>query len=119
MLEIAALIIIGLLILLCFFLYQKAALLENNVSELKTAKQSQSTKYGKLAEQWIPFMDSFPYNPQNFRFIGSPIDGVAFEEDCVYFCEFKFSGSGLSEKERKIKKLVEEGKVKWIEFRLR
>lgn len=118
MLEIAALIIIILLGSLCFFLYKRVAALEERFSMLKSEKQSQSTKYGQLAEQWIPFMESFPYNSKNFRFIGSPIDGIAFEDDCIYLCEFKFAESRLSGKQNKIKKLVEEGKVKWKEFKL-
>ena len=36
--------------------------------------KSLSTKYGKLTEQFLPLVKSYPWNPSNFRFLGSPID---------------------------------------------
>ncbi|MCK5112179.1 MAG: endonuclease, partial [Thermoplasmatales archaeon] len=51
------------------------------------------------------------------RFIGSPIDGVQFEDDQILFVEFKTDKSKLNAKQNKIKKLVKEGKVKWFEFK--
>ena len=37
--------------------------------------RSLSSKYGKLTEQFLPLIDSYPWNSQKFRFLGSPIDG--------------------------------------------
>jgi len=76
-----------------------------------------SVRYGKLSEQWIPLAKDFPHNSANFRFLGSPIDGVAFDDDEIIFCEFKAAGSRLNDKQKHIKELVEKKKVKWLEFR--
>jgi predicted Holliday junction resolvase-like endonuclease len=99
-----------------FLFYRKAQSLQAELDELASKKQSMSTRYGQITEQWLPLMDSFPYDPKQFRFLGSPIDGIAFNDDKIVFCEFKFADSKLTEKERNIKKLVEEGKVEWKEF---
>lgn len=119
MLELILVIIIFVLALFVFLFYRKTRALELELQEILSRKQSMSTRYGQLAEQWLPLMECFPYNPKNFRFLGSPIDGVAFNEDRIVFCEFKFADSKLSEKERSIKKLIEEGKVEWKEFRIK
>lgn len=79
-------------------------------------KQSLSTVYGRITEQFAPFMDSYPFSPQNFRFIGSPVDGVQFEEDKVVFVEFKTNKSNLSPLQRRIKRLIQNKRVEWFEF---
>lgn len=61
-------------------------------------------------------MNQYPYNPWGFRFLGSPIDGVQFEEDRVVLVEFKANRSRLSDGQKRIKKLVEDGHVYWEEF---
>jgi len=117
MFEIVVLIvIIALLSILCIVLYKRMAFLEQRIMRLGSEKQSQSTRYGLLAEQWLPLSDQFPFRPENFRFLGSPIDGIAFEDDSIVFCEFKFSNSKLTEKEKRIKELVENKRVKWFEL---
>ena len=93
--------------------------LRTQLSELSFKKSSQSVKYGKLTEQWIPFSEDFPYSPSKFRFLGEPIDGIVFGEDAITFTEFKTASSRLNEKQRRIKELVEKGKVKWLEFRIK
>jgi predicted Holliday junction resolvase-like endonuclease len=61
-------------------------------------------------------MDAYPYDPQGFRFLGSPIDGVQFEEDKIIFVEFKSNKSRLSEKQKHIRELIDAGEVYWDEF---
>lgn len=90
----------------------------NKNKELRFSKQSLSTKYGKMSEQFMPFLKDYPYNPQDFRFLGSPIDGVQFTENKVVFTEFKTSNAKLTEKQENIKRLVNQGKVEWMEFRI-
>ncbi|MBI2598192.1 MAG: endonuclease [Candidatus Diapherotrites archaeon] len=107
------------LALTVFFLLRQNQLLKHRLEEVLFKKTSQSVKYGKLTEQFIPFTKEFPFDSANFRFIGEPIDGLAFEDGKIFFCEFKASDSMLSTKQQKIKKLVEEKKVEWFEFRLR
>ena len=91
------------------------ALVEQVYDEISRQKSLSST-YGRITEQWIPLSSRYPYDPQDFRFLGSPIDGVQFNEDSIVFVEFKANKSRLSEKQRRLKKLVEEGKVYWDEF---
>lgn len=119
MLELILAAAVLLLAFFVFILYRRAQALELELSELLSRKQSMSTRYGQITEQWLPLMESFPYDPKEFRFLGSPIDGIAFSEDRVIFCEFKFADSKLSQKQRDIKKLVEQGKVEWKEFKVR
>jgi predicted Holliday junction resolvase-like endonuclease len=82
----------------------------------KTRKRSLSASYGRITEQWFPLMDRYPYNSANFRFLGTPVDGVQFEEDKIVFVEFKSRNAELSTAQRRMKQLVQAGKVTWEEF---
>ena len=83
---------------------------ENN--QLVSKKQSLSTKYGRMSEQFMPFLEDYPYDSERFRFIGDPIDGVQFEDDEITFIEFKTAGSRMSRRQKDIRSLVEKGRVK-------
>ena len=90
-------------------------------SQLRGARfhgQSLSSKYGKMTEQFMPFMSDYPWEPQSFRFLGSPIDGVQFEDDKVIFVEFKTASSKLSARQRHIRDLIRDGRIEFREFRL-
>ena len=78
----------------------------------------QEFKYGQMSEQFMPFVSAYPWDPQRFRFIGSPIDGVQFEEDRVILIEFKTATSKLSARQRQIRDQVQGGRVEFQEFRL-
>ncbi len=86
---------------------------------LKKEKKSMAALYGKITEQFAPFMKDYPYNAKKFRFIGSPIDGIQFEDDKIIFVEFKSARSKLSAEQKKIKKLVENKKVDWFTFEIK
>jgi predicted Holliday junction resolvase-like endonuclease len=75
-------------------------------------------KYGKTSEQWIPLSEKFPYDKQKFRFLGNPIDGIAFLDDKIVFCEFKTHSAQLSPTQKNIRDLVERKKVEWMEMRM-
>lgn len=99
-------------------LYQsKVERLRDELRELASSKQSLATTYGRITEQWAPFMARYPHNPQNFRFLGSPVDGVQFEDDKVVFVEFKSNTSKLTPLQQRIRDLVQQGKVEWLEVR--
>jgi len=108
-----------LLILIIVYLLTRLSSLERALGDLQFSKASQSVKYGKMTEHFIPFTKEFPFEPENFRFLGNPIDGVVFEEDKIIFAEFKASGSQLSSKQKRIKDLVEQKKVEWYEHRVK
>lgn len=108
-----------LLLLLVFFLLQKLSATESELGALQFSKSSQSVRYGKMSEQFIPFTKDFPFSPEKFRFLGNPIDGIVFGDDKIIFAEFKAGTSNLSETQKKIKSLVESKKVEWFEYRLK
>ena len=66
-------------------------------------RRSESTRYGQITEQFMPFISDYPYDSKQFRFLGSPIDGVQFEEDKIVMIEFKSAGSQLSTRQRRIR----------------
>mgnify|MGYP001774591546 CR=1 FL=1 len=101
--------------LIALALYLKAS---KKIKELMSEKQSILVRHGKALEQFIPLIESYPYDKSNFRFIGSPIDGIQFEDDKIIFIEFKTGNAKLTEQQRKIKDLVEKKKVEFLEFRI-
>ncbi len=110
--------IVLVLIVVCIVLFmllrysnRKLAAQSESIAQLDRQKRSQSVRYGKLTEQFMPFLESYPYDPHDFRFLGTPIDGVQFTEDSIVLIEFKAAGSQLSHRQRAIKKIVEEGAV--------
>jgi predicted Holliday junction resolvase-like endonuclease len=82
----------------------------------RTRQRSLSAAYGRITEQWFPLMERYPYDSANFRFLGTPVDGVQFEEDRIVFVEFKSHRAELSAVQRRLKKLVQTGKVYWEEY---
>lgn len=107
------------ILVLLVWLYRKAVFLQRELSDLRFSKDSQSVKYGKLTEQWIPFSEKFPYSKEKFRFLGNPIDGLVFDEDKIVFCEFKTASSQLNENQKRVRSLVEQKKVEWFEFKVK
>ncbi len=112
-------IICVILILIIRYLWLKNYVLQKQVQDTVSKKQSLSVKYGKMTEQFLPFLEAYPYDEQNFRFLGSPVDGIQFESDKIIFVEFKAADSKLSQKQKHIKKLVENKKVYFKEFSIR
>ena len=102
-------VIIIVLILLVIYLFKRLNVVH---AELKSSK----IKVGKWIEDFFPFAKDFPVSPDKFKFLGEPIDGVAFGDEKIFFMEFKTGKSGLSEKQKIIKNLVEEKKVEWKEI---
>ena len=118
-----ALVVLAVLFLVIAVLYNRSrkrnAELESLLNDTISRKQSLSTKYGKMTEQFMPFLETYPYDKQNFRFIGSPIDGVQFEKDKIIFVEFKAGEHQISVNQKLVRELVEHGKVKFEEFRIK
>ena len=81
--------------------------------------KSQAVTMGKVTEHFIPFLPEFNYNPQDARFIGSPIDFVVFdglsEGDLrqITFVEVKSGSSTLTKRERWVRNVIQEGKITW------
>ena len=107
----------GGLLIAVILISRRVRTLADRLADLDFQNRSLSTTYGRITEQWFPLMDAYPFDPHGFRFLGSPIDGVQFEEDRIVFVEFKTNRSRLSPDQRRIRRLVEVGEVYWEEFR--
>lgn len=88
-------------------------------------KRSRSVLGGQAAEQLAPYLPGFPCNPADARFVGKPIDFVAFpgaaegkEIREVLFVEVKTGSSTLSGREKQIKDAVRAGRVRYVEMRV-
>ena len=91
--------------------FRQAGAAKKMVAEQRSRNRSLSTKYGKMTEQFLPLVSTYPYDPSNFRFLGSPIDGVQFEDDKVVLVEFKTAGGKMTTRQKKIRELVRNRKV--------
>jgi predicted Holliday junction resolvase-like endonuclease len=91
---------------------------EEERDEEEFRRRSLATTYGKITEQFAPLLDAYPWDSQDFRFLGSPIDGVQFADDRVVFVEFKTNESSLSPTQSEVKRMVERGDVEWRTFRV-
>jgi predicted Holliday junction resolvase-like endonuclease len=85
--------------------------------------RSYSVNLGKITEHLIPFHLSFPFNPKDARFIGSPIDLIVFDgcsdkndNIIIYIVEIKTGNSKLTELQKKIKAAVLSGDIRWAEI---
>jgi len=79
---------------------------------------------GKALEKFVPFLERFPYDAHDVRWLGDPVDLIIFDgysrgnPKKVVFCEVKSRESKLSKKQNAIKKIVEGRAVEWDEFRV-
>ena len=99
---------------------------EDRIEEARrdAVERSRAVLSGQLSEQLAPWLPDFPVNPADARFIGKPVDFVAFsgaEEGFVQeivFIEVKKGRSSLSPVERSIREAVVNGRVRWVEYRI-
>jgi len=119
MIELILILIIILLAVIIYILYSKLKEERSALGELEHDHKSMYVKHGKAWEHFVPFTSDFEKiaGKENFRFIGSPIDGISFDDDAIKFIEIKTGSSELSGKQKKIKKQVQEKKVEWHELR--
>ena len=108
-------IILVVLVIVLFILWRRASARH---AEVAFSKNSLSSKYGKMTEQFMPFLKDYPYDPGNFRFLGTPVDGIQFCDDKVVFIEFKSSNSQLTPRQKQIAELVWNKRVEFEEHRI-
>lgn len=92
--------------------------LDEEYRKLLNQKKSSEVRVGKIGENMAPFLDGWPYDPNSFRFLGNPIDGVQFADDKIRFIEIKTGGARLSPGQKKVRELVLNGKVSFVSFRI-
>lgn len=119
LIEISLVIVIACLVYYILKQRKNSLELKKECKKVKSDYRSLYVKHGKHWEQFVPFMKDFAEvaSKENFCFLGMPIDGICFDEDAVKFIEIKTGKAGLSQKQRKIRDLVKNGAVKWIELR--
>ena len=94
--------------------------------------RSRASLKGRVAEQIVPFLVEFKYNPSDAHFIGSPIDYVIFDgytdvKDgksdqpiTVVLTDIKTGKRAeLTPEQRKIRNAIEEKRVKWETIHLK
>ena len=91
--------------------------LKSKITNLDSNLRSNAVKQGLTLEQWIPISENYPWDHRNFRFLGDPIDGIQFENNKILLVEFKSGNSRMSNKQKAIQQLVENGKVEFIEIK--
>ena len=95
-------------------------------------ERSRATLKGRVAEQIVPFLIEFKYNPSDARFIGAPVDYVIFDgytdlKDrkvdrgiTVILADVKAGKSAaLTPEQRRIRDAIEKKRVKWETIQLK
>lgn len=93
-------------------------------------KRSRAVIGGQVTEQLAPLFPDFPARYDEVKFLGKPVDFIAFkgleessdENDKCYvnevlFIEVKTGNSALSEREKAIKNAIEQGRVRYTVWR--
>ena len=100
-----------------------AELIDKVAKARKDSKfRSSAANWGKSIEHFVPFMTKFPLPPEDVVFLGMPIDYVGFTDTgsktkcVVHFLEVKSGSAQLSDKQRNIKRAIEEGRVQFHEI---
>ncbi len=89
----------------------------------ESLEKSRVVLKGLINEQLSPYFPDFPFKAGELRFIGKPIDFIAFvgmdENNIkeVVFVEVKSGKAQLSSVEKSLKKAIEERNVRWVEYR--
>jgi len=105
-------------------LQTESHLIEKEKIRKDSTFRSSAVSWGNSIENFVPFMDTFPIPPEDVNFLGKPIDYIGFtftdsKTDCeVHFIEVKSGNASLSQKQKNIKKAIQEGRVRWHEVRV-
>ena len=79
---------------------------------------SMRVKHGQAWEAFVPLMETFEnkLGPKcNAVFLGQPIDLIYFNDDEIVFVEVKTGNSRLSNRQRNVRNLVKDRKIRWEE----
>ena len=115
-------VLIGLAIGLIAFLWWRTTAVRDIRRD--AVRRSAAAISGWIHEQLVPHLPGFAFNPQDARFLGSPVDFVVFDGLAtgqvrrVVFLEIKTGTSMLSQREREVRTAVQNRRVEWQELRL-
>jgi len=85
--------------------------INNDYNKMLSQKKSSEVRVGKIGENMAPFMKDWPYDPNRFRFLGNPVDGIQFTDDEIIFVEIKTGKSKLTKTQRAIRNLLRKKNV--------
>lgn len=83
------------------------------LEKIKSSRKSEQVRLGQIPEQIMPFLEGFKYDPKKLKPMFQPVDYICFDEEEIIFIEVKTGNSALSQKQKKIKQLIESGKVRF------
>ena len=92
--------------------------IKENYDKLYSTQVSKSVRLGQVAESIAPLLNQFPYDYKKAVPMFKPVDYVVFEDNEIIFVEYKTGGATLTDKQRNIKKLVQEGKIRFEVHRI-
>lgn len=88
-------------------------------------KRSRAVLGGLAGEQVAPFLPNFPCNAADARFVGKPVDFIAFpgaasgeEISEILLIEVKSGSAALSARERQIRDCVQSGRVRFVQYNI-
>jgi predicted Holliday junction resolvase-like endonuclease len=102
------------------------------IKKQKSRAASAHTTKGQILEKWCPFLEHPEIDPdweaKNWSFMGNPIDYIIFDwrndktinmaDGKVIMLDVKSGKSQLTTKQRRIRDLIQAGKVEWRTIRL-
>jgi predicted Holliday junction resolvase-like endonuclease len=104
---------------------KEVELLEKVAKARKDSKfRSSAANWGNSIENFVPFIGNFPIPPEDVNFLGKPIDFIGFTDTdsatkCeIHLIEVKSGKAFLSQKQKNIKKAIQQGRIKWHEIRV-
>ena len=86
--------------------------------------RSRSVLSGMFSEQLAPYLPDFNFKPTEVRFLGRPVDFIAFKGlddknvEEIVFVEVKSGSSKLNKTEKSLKDAIKNKKVRWEEYRI-
>jgi len=122
------------LLILSFFIYkigikqgkaQAEIQWQHRLISLRTeiANNQRANIKGKVAENFAPFLQGFPFKPSECKFLGDPIDYVVFEGlderniKRIHFLEVKSDGAKLSKHQKHVREIIDSLDSNKITFR--
>jgi len=134
MLELISLILLAIIIYLLYknlewklkFEEKVKKYIEEKEEEIRRDAIERSSRIlsARALEKLVPFLKNFNHSPHDVRWLGDPIDLIVFDgatennPQKITFVEIKFGKSELTEKQKKIKQIIKEGKVFWEEIKV-
>jgi len=102
------------------------ALMQRQEKDMRadSVKRSKFVTLGKIAEQFAPYLPGWRYNPNDARFLGSPLDFIVFDGmsdgviNEVVFIEIKTGNAQLSSREQDLQDIICLKKVRYETIRI-